>query len=276
MTVANTCHWAPNPTDHLKESTSLASPTRAVPPREPRHQLVAPRTLAFRPADLLAQTRRAPAPHDTKRPVLPTTATALGAAALVKAIPQDGGDAETSRGFILEYSVHACSPRFRREVALVFPQFRTLNSTKPAPAKGGKGAAPTITETSDLYIVPVCQPTHRSLVAVGAEIEGEKDDKLINFVRWADCLRALLAARGYWADFTDPCSGYPVYSPRGASFYPDVAGCQYLLRYAVTTADGCSVLVHPRWDTSFYPATFFTTAPPNVIEAAVQQMATSQ
>ncbi|KAJ1906277.1 hypothetical protein IWQ60_012122 [Tieghemiomyces parasiticus] len=255
MTVANTCHWAANPTDHLKESTSLASPTRVAPPREPRHQLVAPRTLAFRPADLLAQTRRAPAPHDTKRPVLPTTATTTGAAALVKAIPQDGGDAEASRGFTLEYSVHACSPRFQREVALVFPQFRTLNSTKPAPAKGGKGAAPTTTETSDLYIVPVCQPTHRSLVAVGADIEGEKDDKLINV-----STRAWVRDEGTVS----------------VSFYPDVAGCQYLLRYAVATADGCSVLVHPRWDTSFYPATFFTTAPPKVIEAAVQQMATSQ
>ena len=48
---------------------------------------------------------------------------------------------------------------------------------------------------------------------------------------------------------------------RGASYYPDVMGCQRLLGYDTTNCGCCSVLSHPRFGTKVYPATLFFQCP---------------
>ncbi|KAJ1980121.1 hypothetical protein H4R34_002579, partial [Dimargaris verticillata] len=173
----------------------------------------------------------------------------------------------------LEYSVHRCSSRFYRELGLTFPHLRSPHSSAHQPS----AASLTNTNGSNscdnpLLIVPTFQHTSQSLVAIGPEVEDEKNEKLLHFFAWGNAVVAHLRKRGYWADMTDPCSGYPVHSPRGPSFYPDIAGCQYLLKYSVMTTNSCCVMVHPRWGTNFYPATLFTTAPAKVLESVLAMM----
>ena len=53
----------------------------------------------------------------------------------------------------------------------------------------------------------------------------------------------------------------PCHCKECTSIYDEVSGHQCLLKYAVSQAAGCKVLLHPKWGTACYPATIFTTAP---------------
>ncbi|KAJ1961021.1 hypothetical protein IWQ62_004010 [Dispira parvispora] len=164
----------------------------------------------------------------------------------------------------LEYSIHKCSPRFLWELAFTFPQFGRL---KGSPS--GKPTNPAAENAPKVLIVPTFQKSRHSLVAIGPEIEEEKDEMLETFLAWANNVRDALVKAGHWADMTDPSSGYPVHSPRGPSYFSDVAACQYLLKYPVMTTGCCNVLTHPQWETNFYPALFFTTAPLDVLQSVL-------
>lgn len=74
-----------------------------------------------------------------------------------------------------------------------------------------------------------------------------------------------------WFDYIDPCSGFPVYSPRGASAYAEVPAAEMLLGFEVMQTGCCGVLSHPAWGPAVYPSSFFTTAP---FEAVVAALAT--
>lgn len=52
--------------------------------------------------------------------------------------------------------------------------------------------------------------------------------------------------------------------------YNEVAGFEQLLRYRTQNAGCCKILLHPRWGSSCYPATMFTTAPVEELEAALR------
>ena len=135
----------------------------------------------------------------------------------------------------LEVSVHTCPPRALADVRAVFP---------------------TLPRTAHVLILPVFQPTRHDMVETGGDVDRERDALLENvraggrpgglggragwermrrradgartgergaraqFAEWAQdfCRRA--AAEGHWADFTDPCSGYPVRIPPPASLPP--------------------------------------------------------
>jgi Methylmalonic aciduria and homocystinuria type D protein len=84
---------------------------------------------------------------------------------------------------------------------------------------------------------------------------------LLQFFTWAEQLRACLALAGHWMDYMDPSSGYPMHEPRGGSIYSTMSGIQVLLPYRVSNCGGCWLVSHPRYHTSVYPATAFTTAP---------------
>ncbi|KAJ1986549.1 hypothetical protein H4R33_003296 [Dimargaris cristalligena] len=270
MTVAaESCSWSTRslPKGSSNSPTASLGPCGSTKPsqttRLPRNQLQAPQTLTFR---VPSATRTLPA----------------AAAAVLQnhpwgiQLPQTCGLPAPPPAFPLEYSIHTCSSRFLRELYLTFPHLRPASTSVGKPKSvNGTAADPHTGESNPVLVIPTFQPTCGSLVAVGADVEAEKDQKLINFMHWAYALRDRIRSMGdeYWADFTDPCSGYPVFSPRGPGYYSDVAGCQYLLRYQVLTTNCCNVLVHPHWGTEFYPATFFTTAPAKVVEAAIQHLA---
>ncbi|KAF9296516.1 hypothetical protein BGZ74_010305 [Mortierella antarctica] len=71
---------------------------------------------------------------------------------------------------------------------------------------------------------------------------------------------------------TDPASGFPNYTERGRDIYPDVEGCHMLLKYDFQAAGCCKILLHPNWGSKVYPATFFTTAPLDVLQNILEQV----
>ncbi|KAG0054000.1 hypothetical protein BGZ83_012170 [Gryganskiella cystojenkinii] len=150
----------------------------------------------------------------------------------------------------LEYSIHVSPRRMTRDLATVFPN-RDLSS---------------------LLVVPTFQKCNNEMVAWDAEIAKEKDDRLDDFVRWSTALHQGLEKRGYWSDMTDPASGFPCFSERGRDVYPDVEGCQMLLKYDFQNAGCCKVLLHPIWGSKIYPATFFTTAPLEALKEVIREV----
>ncbi|KAK9723083.1 hypothetical protein K7432_002142 [Basidiobolus ranarum] len=152
--------------------------------------------------------------------------------------------------YALEYSIHPCTKRFRKELEFVFPK---------------------VDLTAGL-VVPTFQPCVYDLVAVGEEVAKEKDDKLENFFDWATRVCKYLQEKGFWADFTDPASGYPAFSERGPSYYPDVIGAEMFLKYELVNAGCCQIMYHPIYGTKSYPATMFTTAPVEELSLAIQRI----
>lgn len=43
--------------------------------------------------------------------------------------------------------------------------------------------------------------------------------------------------------------------------YSEVQGIQHIFKYRVHNAGCCKIILHPKWGSSCYPATIFTTAP---------------
>ncbi|KAJ2558336.1 hypothetical protein EV175_000832 [Coemansia sp. RSA 1933] len=152
----------------------------------------------------------------------------------------------------MQYSVHACPLRMKREMKLVFPEV--------------------VGREKDLLVIPTFQKTTSSMVGYDVETQIEKDAKLHAFYRWGSELVARLWKQGYWADITDPMSGMALFSASGPSLYPDVEGAEILLRYNQVNIGTCFVLSHPQWGTNVYPATAFTLAPVDVVKSAIDAM----
>ncbi len=47
--------------------------------------------------------------------------------------------------------------------------------------------------------------------------------------------------------------------------YSEVDGIQLLLNYKTMNCGCCKVLLHPKWGSSIYPASMFTTAPQSLV-----------
>jgi hypothetical protein len=142
----------------------------------------------------------------------------------------------------LEVSVHVAPRALMRELRHLFGDARLPRDAR-------------------VLCVPTSQRACLQLVNWGETAAVEKDRCLEVFVAFGEALRTALGARGHWCDYIDPCSGLPAHTKECTSVYDEVSGHQCLLRYVVSQAGGCKVLVHPRWGTACYPATIFTTAP---------------
>ncbi|KAI8850284.1 hypothetical protein BC829DRAFT_442314 [Chytridium lagenaria] len=128
------------------------------------------------------------------------------------------------------------------------------------------------TPFSHILVVPTFWKSVTDLIAVTPDSNWERNWLLEAFCKWVEIVRARLSELGYWADATDPASGYPMYTPRGTSLYPDVDGAHRLLRYPTLQAGCCRVISHDQWGTRSYPATFFTTAPADVLVKVLAQV----
>ncbi|CAG8501196.1 3004_t:CDS:2 [Ambispora leptoticha] len=143
----------------------------------------------------------------------------------------------------IEYSIHACSSRFLRELEAVFPKVANLDRC---------------------LVVPTFQKCEHDLVGIGPLVDKERD-----FMEWGTSICEKLRQYGHWADITDPASGFPVFSSRGPSMYPDVQGAQQLLKYDVQNAGCCHILLHPQWGSKNYPGTLFTTADADTLKNVI-------
>eukprot|EP00842_Homolaphlyctis_polyrhiza_P002893 jgi/Hompol1/3604/HPOL_006674-RA len=170
----------------------------------------------------------------------------------------------TAHRTTLQFSIHSPGRHLSREIALVFPCLvsQHIHSTTPALPQAGA--------ISDLLVIPTFQESMYNLVGITPESNWERDILLEYFYAFGKLFCEFLHAHGHWADLTDPASGYPVYSDRGTSLYPDVDGCARLLKYATHLAGCCRVLDHPVWGTRSYPATMFTTAPLELTRQALE------
>mmetsp|Transcript_13356 Transcript_13356/g.33617 ORF Transcript_13356/g.33617 Transcript_13356/m.33617 type:complete len:190 (+) Transcript_13356:69-638(+) len=117
----------------------------------------------------------------------------------------------------------------------------------------------------EILAIPTNQHARHDLVAVGDEIEAEKDRLLNCFLEFGEEVCGKIIAAGYWADYIDPCSGLPMLTKSCNKVYSEVDGMECLLNYRAYNAGFCKVLTHPKWGSAVYPATIFCYAPRQVV-----------
>ena len=149
-----------------------------------------------------------------------------------------------------EYSVHTVPRTHRDEVQAIFPS----------------------TPVDDMLIIPTCQKSSVDLVEWGDDAAKEKDKLLLRFQRLAKAVCERLIGEGFWADYIDPCSGLPMLHREGNTVYGEVQGMTTLLGYKTANAGCCGVLLHPRWGSSVYPASFFARAPVEVVVRVINDV----
>ncbi|KAJ1565714.1 hypothetical protein HK096_011372 [Nowakowskiella sp. JEL0078] len=173
----------------------------------------------------------------------------------------------TQNHVFIQYSVHSVGRIMAREIASVF-----CNVDFQKGSSSDKLRRDFLID--NLLVIPTFQRSFYDLVGITDETNRERDALLENIYEVAHKFRSLLQEQNpeYWADLTDPASGYPLFSPRGLSLYPDVDGAQRLLKYQTELAGCCRIILHPKWGTRNYPATMFTTAPLNVVEDILGKM----
>ena len=175
----------------------------------------------------------------------------------------------------IECSVHTLPKPLMREFIHVFGEkyqdddfIRDNTYTTTAADGGGAGGD---SGGMELLAIPTNQQARQDLVAVGEEIEFEKDRLLNVFLDFGKDLCEKLRAQGFWADYIDPCSGLPMMTKDCNKVYSEVDGMECLLNYRAYNAGFCKVLTHPRWGSAVYPATIFCYAPRDVVVRLVQE-----
>ena len=181
-------------------------------------------------------------------------------------VPGSPEVSETIASAVVEYSVHTLHPIIARHCKNIFPDVVSKASEARQRGRDWRGL-------DALLAVPTFQQCDCDMLEFTETAEAEKDRCLRSFYAWSGAVCAVLTAAGHWADFIDPCSGYPVLGKRGSTLYNEVEGTQLLLQYRhqqVGTACGtCKVILHPKWGQRIYPATLFTTAPADAVVSAV-------
>ena len=148
----------------------------------------------------------------------------------------------------IEVSVHETRKAFQTEVEFVLPG---------------------ISFDRGLLVIATMQRAGMDLVAVGDDVEQEKDRLLETFMAFAKELCEKLVANGHFADYVDPCSGLPMLTKDANKVFSEVDSAQQLLGYAVMNCGCCKVLLHPSWGSAVYPGTIFTNCPIEEIESEI-------
>jgi hypothetical protein len=63
--------------------------------------------------------------------------------------------------------------------------------------------------------------------------------------------------------------GCAKYGTATSVIYNELEGLTSLLKYSSIPIGCCGIVLHPEWQRCAYPVTLFTTAPLNVLEAAI-------
>ena len=69
--------------------------------------------------------------------------------------------------------------------------------------------------------------------------------------------------------------GLPVRTQPGNMIFNEVDCAQRLLKYKTTVAGMCTILQHPRWGTSVYPASIVTNADQELLKKAILSLSNS-
>ena len=92
----------------------------------------------------------------------------------------------------------------------------------------------------------------------------------LQFSEWAGAACEELHRQGFWANYTDPASGYPVFGERGGLTLNDVEVSLSLLKYPTVDLGVCKMISHPRYKTASYPATLAADAPLDILAVALR------
>jgi hypothetical protein len=157
----------------------------------------------------------------------------------------------------LEVSLHTLPKQLMREFRHVFRDEYLNFPTDTAMDTAAAAASAPADGNLVLLALPTNQRAREDLVAVGDHIEAEKDRLLNVFMDFGADLCQTIRARGYWADYIDPCSGLPMLTLNCNKVYSEVDGMECLLNYRAYNAGFCKILTHPRWGSAVYPATIF-------------------
>mmetsp|Transcript_7785 Transcript_7785/g.11342 ORF Transcript_7785/g.11342 Transcript_7785/m.11342 type:complete len:211 (-) Transcript_7785:391-1023(-) len=182
---------------------------------------------------------------------------------------------------LLECSVHTLPKPLLREFRHVFGD-QYLEQSPSSSMQDDDDDAMDMVDSNEsegrleLLAIPTNQKALKDLVAIGDDIEKEKDRLLNVFLNFGRDLCQKLRAKGYWADFIDPCSGLPMLTLNCNKVYSEVDGMECLLNYRAYSAGFCKILVHPKWGSAVYPATIFAHAPVDVANELVKSYPTPQ
>jgi len=147
----------------------------------------------------------------------------------------------------MEYSVHECPKRHKKEAEAMFPGLNV----------------------DGLLLIPTCQRTKIDLVRTGEGVDNEKDFCLERFISFARRVTDRLIAVGHWADYIDPCSGLSMVNKDSQQIYGEVDALVTLLNYQTTNTGCCKVVLHPAWGSAVYPASIFTKSPLTALHKAL-------
>jgi hypothetical protein len=115
--------------------------------------------------------------------------------------------------------------------------------------------------------VPLCEVTPQT--------RHYKDKLRQKFLGLAEALVHQSQLQGYCAEPFDPKTGYPCQSRPGSLSLDDVAVISSVLGYPCLTSGACRLLQHPTWGDGVFPSVIVSTAPPEILEALVQQVCAS-
>ena len=161
----------------------------------------------------------------------------------------------------LQFSVHKISAAIIPEIAPSLPQVSSADVKR-------------------VFVVPTFQKCGCAVIDFTPEAAVEKDRLLETFVQFASGVQRYVQAQdeAYWCDYVDPCTGYV--SVRGASPYCETSAMESFLPYCRehvgTSAGGCSMISHPQWGLSCYPATLFALCPVEVLMEGIKHAETEQ
>ena len=94
----------------------------------------------------------------------------------------------------------------------------------------------------------------------------------MQFITFGKYICEQLRAKGFWADYIDPCSGLPMISLNCNKVYSEVDGMECLLNYKAYNAGFCKILTHPKWGSAVYPATIFAHAPADIVRSLIESL----
>ncbi|UPR03491.1 ABC transporter [Chloropicon primus] len=162
-------------------------------------------------------------------------------------------------GRSMEYSIHRVEGKVYEAARSAFPDLGLLGE-----AGHTLLAVPTFQLAApgvDLNPDSGC-PTH--------EISFEMNKLHRNYVALESEVYRELTLAGYFCDSVDPLTGGATHTRLG-SRYNEVRGAQELLGYQVRELRGHPLVLHPNFGSSCYPATIFSTAPVDMVQACLEK-----
>ncbi|CAG7837092.1 unnamed protein product [Allacma fusca] len=142
---------------------------------------------------------------------------------------------------LLECKAQACPDLLRRELSSLFVS--------------------TNMNDGPLTVITFVQRTKYDMSAWSESVEDEREEVIENFIKSAKEMCSELRRNSQWADFVEPNSGRPFFSPyTNATFFETDERYRHL-GFRIQDLGCCKVISHHKWGTHVFVGSIFTTAP---------------